>query len=106
MVLIRKNSFKNYNRIFYVSKEDYNFSIINNFKTKKKSIYIGNGVNLEKFKYRDNSFKLKVKNDLKINRDDFAIVFIGRIVEEKGILDLINSLKLINIDIREKLNYI
>ena len=84
-------------RSFYVSEEDFKYSILNKFKTKRESLFIGNGVNINKFIYQSSDYKKKMRLKLNIQDDDFAIVYVGRIVEEKGILDLIRAIEIINL---------
>ncbi|MTI66925.1 MAG: glycosyltransferase family 4 protein [Firmicutes bacterium] len=84
--------------IFTQSKEDRLTAIKNNFLKKERIIYIGNGVDTkDKFNTKNIDLK-KIYNlykDFKINEKDIVITFIGRLVKEKGILDLLKAMKLI-----------
>lgn len=84
--------------IFTQSKEDYEIAKNNNFLRNDNYIHISNGIDL------DNKFNIskvdvskveKLKNKHNINPKDIIVTFIGRLVREKGILDLLNSYKLL-----------
>lgn len=95
--------------IFTQSEEDYKLAVENNFLRKSKSqnyLHISNGVDLNyKFNYDrlfQNSTKsieeIKAKHNILPN--DKVVTFIGRLVQEKGILDLLeayNQLKSTNV---------
>lgn len=87
--------------LFVQSKEDTDLSINKNFLSKNKIDYIGNGIDLEeKFnleKYTESQLE-KIKRDLKIHKGDIVISFIGRLVAEKGIIDLLEAFEKINND--------
>ncbi|UNH38217.1 glycosyltransferase family 4 protein [Moellerella wisconsensis] len=74
------------NFIFCQNKSDFYF-IRNEFKLDEKKIILtpGSGVNLEKFK-----FKKKEKNNT------FNFLFVGRLIQDKGINELIDAFKLLN----------
>lgn len=71
------------NYVFCQNKNDYDF-IKNqlNINTKKIILTPGSGVNLLKFK---NS------NIRRQNKDEFIFLFVGRIIKDKGIIELINA---------------
>lgn len=77
------------------SKEDYNLSIDRNFKTKDKIIHLSNGVDIwnefkiSKFEYEE---LVELKNTLEIY-NSFVFIFVGRLVKEKGIFELIEAFK-------------
>lgn len=80
--------------IFTQSNEDLETAIINTFKKESRMIAIGNGVDVRN---RFNPINIQldsintIVNKLNINEDDFIVTFIGRLVKEKGILDLLKS---------------
>ena len=70
-----------FTKIFYVSEEDFKYSILNKFKT-KESLFIGNGVNINKFIYQSSDYK-KMRLKLNIQDDDFAIVYVVELWRKK-----------------------
>ncbi|MGE6368786.1 glycosyltransferase family 4 protein [Planococcus kocurii] len=77
------------------SREDYELSINKKFKKKDKIIHLSNGVDIW------NNFKLsnfkqeeldEINDELKIH-DSFVFTFVGRLVKEKGIFELIKAFK-------------
>lgn len=90
--------------IFTQSKEDYDLAVKNKFlKNQDNYRWISNGIDLEeKFNYtkikRSNIKTLKSKHDIKEN--DLIISFIGRLVEEKGIIELLTAAKQLNRNIK------
>lgn len=81
--------------IFTVSYEDMQTAIKEGIISKSRIYHVSNGINLTRF----NS---NIQFDLTRKRDEFKIIsgekvvgFIGRIVKEKGILDLIHAYKMI-----------
>ncbi|MCO4323962.1 glycosyltransferase family 4 protein [Mammaliicoccus sciuri] len=87
--------------IFTQSKEDYKVAVENKFlsyKNKENYLHISNGIDLDdEFNYDliDYNKIEKIKNNHNINKDDIVLTFIGRLVREKGILDLLNAYELI-----------
>lgn len=80
------------------SKEDYELSISQSFKSPSNIIHLGNGVDITtKFNpSRINPVRIeKLRHQLAINKGDVVITFIGRYVKEKGIFDLIDSFQLL-----------
>lgn len=61
--------------------------------SKEKIVQIFPGFNLEKFKL--NKADNYLKNDLKISEEDFVILYIGRMVYQKGIFDILAAAKLL-----------
>ena len=61
----------------------------------KKSRVIANGsicgVDANQF-YRNNELRIKIRNELKINENETVVLYLGRMVKEKGIFDLIESI--------------
>lgn len=83
--------------IFTQSFEDYEVAKNNNFllrKNKNNYVCISNGIDLkDKFniqKYNEQT-KNKIKEKHNIPNENMIVTFIGRLVKEKGILDLLNS---------------
>ncbi len=76
--------------------------LINSYKINpNKIIWIPNGINTELFKPLSEKEKFKLRKELGFNKDDFVILYVGRISKGKGILkfplivdELINKYKL------------
>ncbi|MCE4955670.1 glycosyltransferase family 4 protein [Macrococcoides caseolyticum] len=83
--------------IFTQSEEDFNLAKSGKFlKNQNNYLWISNGIDLEdKFNISkiDEVKTSKIKADLNINNSDLVVSFIGRLVEEKGILDLLKAAK-------------
>ncbi|ELC8443062.1 glycosyltransferase family 4 protein [Clostridium perfringens] len=80
--------------IFTQSSEDCELAKKHNFLDKDKILAIGNGVDIW------NTFNINnleennlenLKSDLNISKEDYVVTFIGRLVREKGILDLLEG---------------
>ncbi|WP_246827410.1 glycosyltransferase family 4 protein [Nosocomiicoccus sp. HMSC09A07] len=82
--------------IFFQSEEDYNLAVKNHFlKESSNYLHISNGINLDhKYNYNEISEEAisNLKNKHNIKDNDLVISFIGRLVEEKGIFDLLNAI--------------
>ncbi|RXS20213.1 glycosyltransferase family 4 protein [Staphylococcus saprophyticus] len=79
------------------SKEDFDIAVNNNFLKKKNNnnyYHISNGIDIDSqfnpLKIEEDNLNI-LKNNLKIKENDTVITFIGRLVEEKGILDFLDS---------------
>jgi len=90
---------KNTDYIFTVNQEDKDFAIANNFIQKDKIININSvGINTttkfnpELFSSED---KQILKQKLQINQTEKIITFIGRLVAEKGIIELIDAFSIL-----------
>lgn len=86
------------------SKEDYELSIKKHFKQKEKTIHLGNGVDIkQKFNLKViNQEPLKnLRDEFNILSDDLIISFVGRLVREKGVIELVESFQELN---KEKKN--
>lgn len=87
--------------IFTQSKEDYDLAKSNNFLMKKKRnnyLHISNGIDIKnRFNIAnfDDGIKTEIINKLSISEESFVITFIGRMVKEKGILDLVEAIEII-----------
>ncbi|PKE50822.1 glycosyltransferase family 4 protein [Macrococcoides caseolyticum] len=88
--------------IFTQSQEDYEIARKNKFLTKDKSnnyVCISNGIDLKnKFNYQkyDRHIKKGIHDKHKIPYENLVITFIGRLVKEKGILDLLKAFNTLN----------
>ncbi|WP_426456902.1 glycosyltransferase family 4 protein [Staphylococcus cohnii] len=83
--------------IFTQSREDYLTAKKNNFLRKKKQnnyFHISNGIDLNN-EFNINNISEKKIKDIKlkhnIKKGDIIVTFIGRLVKEKGILDLLEA---------------
>lgn len=89
--------------IFTQSVEDLDTAIQYNFKDKNKMKAIGNGVDVN-LRFNPHNIEPKIKEflyeDLNISEDEMIVTFVGRMVEEKGILDLLESYKYIENNIK------
>ena len=78
------------------SNSQKKFLISNNIITNKKSTVLLNGsvggVNIKKFKFKKTNRNL-LRKKLKISKNDFTFLYLGRINKDKGIIDLINAFK-------------
>ncbi|MGE7629850.1 MULTISPECIES: glycosyltransferase family 4 protein [Bacillus cereus group] len=80
--------------LFFQSIEDYNLAKENNFNHKEKIIHIGNGVSTEIFNpSRYNRGNLRA--NLGYSSEDIVIAFVGRLVKEKGVQELIDAFQII-----------
>jgi len=81
---------------FTVNQEDYNFAINNSFIWDGK-ITIINSVGIDTGKFNPAKFttadRLQMRSSLNIDGSDITIGFIGRLVREKGIFDLVKAFR-------------
>lgn len=77
--------------VLTVSQEDAIDSINEGICTREKVIWIGNGVNLGRFASNQNNIMTRKK--LGLNPEDKVIGFVGRLVAEKGVLELIEAMR-------------
>ena len=80
--------------LFTQSQEDADTAIENKFINKERIKAIGNGVDIwQEFNSKNINFEdIKLlKDELNINKPDIIITFIGRLVREKGILDILEG---------------
>lgn len=88
--------------LFVQSKEDYYVAKQTRFLSKKHKnnyVHISNGIDLrEEFNYHkmDVAAVSQLQSKLKITQSDIVITFIGRLVKEKGILELLSAFRQIN----------
>lgn len=93
--------------IFTQSIEDYNTAKDNKFlKNDKNYLHISNGIDLTtKFNYqiKNKETMTDLKESLGINSEDIVLAYVGRLVKEKGILDLLEAFKNLEGKIKAKL---
>lgn len=74
------------------SIEDYQLAIDNNFSSKEKTIHLSNGVDIWNRFNNKKSFEVSgTRKSLDIEEKDVVFTFIGRLVQEKGIFELIRA---------------
>ncbi|WP_432360339.1 glycosyltransferase family 4 protein [Sporosarcina sp. UB5] len=76
-------------QLFLQSKEDYQFALDNNFKQANRLHHINNGVS--KVRFNPKLFDTKVLKEKYQITDKLAFAFVGRLVEEKGLKELLNA---------------
>lgn len=78
------------------SKEDYQLAIKNKFMKKNQIIHLSNGVDVFE-KFNPNHFSLndgfKYREKLAIEQDAIVFLFVGRLVTEKGIYELLDAFR-------------
>lgn len=79
--------------LFLQSSEDMATAIKEKIVAATKVLWIGNGINLSLFDTKKDDSTLRTK--LKLSKADKVISFIGRLVHEKGIEDLLQALPII-----------
>lgn len=87
--------------IFAQSEEDRNTAVKEGIISVKKICTIGNGVDVfHKFNPEKVDLELikQLKIELKLDENDKVIMFLGRMVKEKGIIELIEAFNAINKD--------
>ncbi|WP_436862371.1 glycosyltransferase family 4 protein [Staphylococcus caeli] len=90
--------------IFTQSEEDYNTAVQNNFLKNSKQnnyLHISNGIDIDRqfnIEFIDKDSVNAIKKELDINVNDIVVTFIGRLVKEKGILDLLESYKKLSLN--------
>lgn len=85
--------------IFTQSKEDYELAVTGEFLKKNNYLHISNGIDLdERFNYNliSHSVINELKNELGIKRNTIVFSFLGRMVREKGILELLAAFSTVN----------
>ena len=91
--------------IFFQSREDYELAVSKKFNKYDHLVHIGNGVSAEKF---DPSLhdRRKKRHELGFDDDDTVLMFVGRIVREKGILELLEAYDSLKRQGRERLKLV
>jgi glycosyltransferase involved in cell wall biosynthesis len=76
------------------SKEDCNRAVQYNLSTSKRFRYLGNGINISEYDQSSIPAEKKVEllKVLKIPEKSFIIGFVGRMVKEKGILEIVKAI--------------
>lgn len=91
--------------IFTQSEEDRRTALENKFINRNKILTIGNGVdvwgkfntiNIEKDKINE------IYKEFNLNKNDKIITFIGRLIKEKGVIDLLEAFSNVNFNDGEK----
>lgn len=85
LIQLYKIAFKNINVVFFQNHNNLNFFQRNKIANGKHKLVPGSGVNLDEFAYE------KYPEE----RDEIKVLFIGRIMEEKGIEELTEAAKII-----------
>ena len=80
-------------KFYLVSKEDTLFAKIIGMKSKKDIFYIGNGINSKLFFPTNDEKKIEAKLKLGFKKHSLVIGFVARLVEEKGILELLEAFR-------------
>lgn len=84
-------------RILSQNSEDIKTAISEKISPPEKIKYLGNGIDLTQFnpsRFSNEEIKLK-KEELKISNEEEVVGFVGRIVREKGILELYEAFSLV-----------
>ncbi|RIN85788.1 glycosyltransferase family 1 protein [Mammaliicoccus sciuri] len=86
--------------IFTQSEEDFEVAKVNNFlKNKNNYVHISNGIDIDN-KFNVDKLPKSINTSLRdkygIQKNDVVVSFIGRLVKEKGILDLLESINYLN----------
>lgn len=94
-ILIEKVAAKCSDLIFSQNKEDINTAIKEKICSSQKIKYLGNGINLQRFNPQrfSEEFIFQKKKNLGINPNLKIIGIVGRLVKEKGYLDLFEAFK-------------
>jgi len=93
-------------KIIVQNKYEYNRLIHQYRINPNKIIWIPNGINIELFKPLPEDERKKIKEELGFNKDEFIILYVGRIMKGKGILKLPEIIeKLINKYNLEKIKF-
>lgn len=85
--------------IFTQSKEDFDLAVKGNFLKNNNYLHISNGIDLEE-KFNVNNIKDKeierLKAEFNINDEEVVFTFLGRMVREKGIVELLESFSILS----------
>ena len=96
-ILIEKIAAKCSDLIFSQNKEDIGTMIKERIATSKKIKYLGNGIDTKKFNAENFSenFILQKKKELNLHPGTKIIGVVGRLVKEKGYMDLFEAFKIV-----------
>jgi len=81
--------------LFTQSSEDAKTAIVEKIMHRDRVFAIGNGVDVSRFSSNDSSSGSGIRNELSIAHDVFLVGMIGRQVEEKGILELLETARVL-----------
>ena len=81
--------------LFCQSAEDTMTALKDGFINPDRIVHIGNGVDLERFKPDLDKYRA-VRKKLKIPPDAVVVTFVGRMVKEKGILELLEAFRILS----------
>lgn len=99
LVFIEKLTYSLATNVYSNSVGLHDFILKNNYLEKNKIKIIANGSTngIDTEYFSDSNFtehsKLELKEDLGISKDDFVFVFVGRLVGDKGINELVRAFK-------------
>lgn len=87
IVFLYKLGLKKVKKVFFLNEENKNIFIKNNIIVENKSVMLpGEGVNCEQFSFKD----------YPLNNDKLNFLFIGRIMKEKGVDELLYCIEKLN----------
>jgi len=81
---------------FFVSKEDYEFASKYLPVSSERSFYVGNGVDTQLFYPYDSKKSQRVRRNNGFADDDIVIGFAGRLVKEKGLIELLQAFSILS----------
>lgn len=102
--LVEKLTYSSATNVYPNSKGLYDFILENNYTTGEKLKVIANGssngIDTEYFSRNriSNDILEKLKEELDIKSDDFVFVFVGRLVGDKGINEMVKAFKILESD--------
>lgn len=82
--------------LFTQSSEDAETAINENFLTRDNVFAIGNGVSVEDFDNALNENQKKIRESFNIPENSFVVGMIGRLVEEKGVVEFLKAAMLLS----------
>lgn len=83
------------NSLYIFTVSDFVKRKIENIYNNNNTYVLFNGIKLENFKFQYNESLIE---KFKIKKDDFVICYVGRVVKEKGILELLEAFQLFSKD--------
>src|SRR5699024_9754827 len=86
MTILHRIAFKNANCVFFQNKANKDFFVANQLVKENFKIIPGSGINLEEFSL----------TEYPKEKDELNILFIGRIMKDKGIEELIKAAQILN----------
>lgn len=85
--------------IFTQSKEDFDLAVKNKFLNNNNYLHISNGIDLENqfnLSNIDNNELVNLRKKLDVQDDDIVFTFLGRMVKEKGIIELLEAFNILS----------